>query len=52
MTERDVLLADIATLRVKKTDVGKTLTSGLGVVALVAWLVYKVVALSDTTDGT
>ncbi len=52
ITERDVLLADIAILRVKKTDVGETLWRGLVVVALVALLVSEVVALSDTTGGT
>ncbi len=52
ITERDVLLADIAILRVKKTDVGETLWRGLVVVALVALLVSEVVALSDSTGGT
>ena len=52
ITERDVLLADIATLRVKKTDVGKTLWRGLLVAAMVALLVSKAAALSDSTGGT
>jgi len=52
ITERDVLLADIATLRVKKTDVGKTVWRGLMVAALVALVVSKAAALSDSTGGT
>ncbi len=33
LIERDVLLADIATLRVRKTSVGKSVLLGLGIVA-------------------
>jgi hypothetical protein len=36
LVERDVLLADIATVRVKKTDPGRTAFLGLGIAAVVA----------------
>ena len=56
ITERDVLLADIATVRVRKANVGKTLIGAVGItIALViaaAALVSEVEALSDTTGGT
>ena len=48
LVERDVLLANIATVRVRKSNVGKTVGSALFVVAVVAFLVYKAVALSDS----
>ena len=52
ISERDVLLLDIATLRVRKIDIGKTLVSAVSVALVVGFLVYEIKALSDTTDGT
>ncbi len=50
LVERDVLLADIATLRVRKTDVTKSILLPLGIVAGV-FVVLVVVAVVVCDDG-
>ncbi len=51
LVERDVLLANIATVRVRKSTVAKTVGSALFVVALGAFLVYKAAALRASIDS-
>ncbi len=51
-SERDVLLADIATVRIKKTNVARTVGTALFAVAVVAILVSDALAFIDSTGGT
>ncbi len=46
LLERDVLLADIATLRVRKTSVGKSVLLGLGIVAVIGGAVFAITVAS------
>ncbi len=46
LVERDVLLADIATVRVKKTDPGRTAFLGLGIAAVIGGAVFAITVAS------
>ncbi len=46
LVERDVLLADIVTVRVKKTDPGRTAFLGLGIVAVIGGAVFAITVAS------
>lgn len=51
LVERDVLLADIATVRIKKTDPGRTAFLGLGIAAVVGVAVFAAAICGDQSSG-